>query len=175
MERTFKVLIGATAAGGLMSLTGFGSPASLAGGLPNQMQAVPSDDLEPGDSFVVSNLDGSECAGQVTGDTGGIRPGQWVATMEPDGDWAVTIQIPAGGPPGPDGQPTPFPAGDYEIHAFCEIAVGINGFAAPAQIEGFEYAPITVSIVAASEREPEPTPPTPPPAAPVDAAPTFTG
>lgn len=175
MERTFKAMIGVTAAGAVLSVSGVNVPASLAGDAPlNQMQAVPAEGLEPGDSFVISNQDGSECAGEVTGDTGGIRPGQWVATMEPSGDWSVTIEIPENGPPGPSGEDTPFPAGDYELHAFCELGVATLGVGAPAQVQGFDYDPITVTIAAAQE-EPEPEPTPPPAAAPVDAAPTFTG
>ncbi|MGK2949975.1 MAG: hypothetical protein ACSLFP_15490, partial [Acidimicrobiales bacterium] len=143
MERTFKTMIGATAVAGMLSLSGFSLPASLAGEPPPtaaQMQAIPSEGLEPGDSFVVSNLEGSECeGGEVTGDTGGIRPGQWVATMEVNGDWSVTIGIPENGPPTASGEDTPFPPGDYEIHAFCDLIVAPNGFGAGGQVQGFEY------------------------------------
>jgi hypothetical protein len=172
MLREFKVMIAVTAFAGAMSVGG-----PLPGG---QMQAVPDEGLEPGDSFVVSNVEGSECPGQVTGDTD-IRPGQWVATMEDGGSWSATIAIPENGPPDAQGNPTPFPPGEYEVRAYCDPPElsSLTG-----QQAGFVYEPITVTVVAAQETTtttaPTTTAPTtttaPPGAAPaVVAAPTYTG
>lgn len=185
MQRHLRKVLVASGVGGLFSLAGLVAPAGTT--QQTEMQAVPAEGLEPGDSFVVSNKDGSECReGQVTGDAGGIRPGQWVATMKADGDWSVEIEIPEEGPPSASGDPTPFPAGEYEIHARCDVLqLTAAGAAAPAQQAGFAYDPITVTVVPAQETTTTSTPTTEAPAtsttappaeaAPTVAVPTYTG
>lgn len=179
MQREFKLMIAVTAFAGAMSVSGPMPPTGTT------MQAVPDEGLEPGDSFVVSNADGSECpGGDVTGDTGGIREGAWSAEMEEDGSWAVTIVIPESGRPDAMGNPTPFPPGDYEIHAFCDYTASESaGVGAPAgQTAGKTYDPVTVSVVAptqdttpTSEASTPTTAPGPAAAPAVVAAPTYTG
>lgn len=186
MQRHLKKVLVASGVGGLFSLAGMVAPTGTT--QQTQMQAVPAEGLQPGDSFVVSNVDGSECRdGQVTGDAGGIRPGQWVATMKADGDWSVEIEIPEEGPPSASGDPTPFPAGEYEINARCDrLQPAAAGVAAPAQqLPDFDYDPITVTVVPAQETTTTSTPTTEAPAtsttappaeaAPTVAVPTYTG
>ena len=170
---------------GLMVVTllsaGVGSSGvALAGGpiaVGGTMSVVPST-VEPGGTYVISNDPGSPCmASEVSGDTGGIRPGAWFTEPDGNGDWSVTIEVPDSGPPDAMGNPTPFPEGDYEQHAFCgEVGTGAAGFAAAGQVASFNYEPVTVSVVAQEEPTPPTTdPPAPPAAAPTAAAPTFTG
>ncbi|HLT15538.1 MAG TPA: hypothetical protein VK007_02455 [Acidimicrobiales bacterium] len=181
MQRQIARALVASGLAGLMGLAGLVAPAGEPMPTSGTMKAEPSTGLKPGDSFVVSNEDGSECpGGQVTGDSGGIRPGAWVAEMAPDGDWSVTIEIPTEGPPDAGGNPTPFPPGEYEIHAHCTylLPASVAGLAAPAQQEGFDYDPITVTIVAPEQEAPPTTEAPaeePPAAAPTQAAPTYTG
>lgn len=132
--------------------------------------------VEPGGSYVISNDPGSPCMlGQVSGDTGGIRPGAWFTVPDGNGDWSVTIEVPESGPPDPMGNPTPFPEGEYEQHAFCEQP-DVAGFAAFAGLVEFTYEPVTVNVVAPAQEEPTTTTTTPPAAAlPAAAEPSFTG
>ena len=159
--------------------------------------------VEPGQIITVTNAEGSECPlDEVTGQFT-ARPGQWVADLDTDtGDWSVELEVPPNGPPGPTGQPTPFPPGEYDIFAWCEseaAAAAAQG-AAPAQVDDFQYEPITIEVVAPQEGPPtsgggsptstpqtpgDTTPTTPTTAgsgvrdagaaAPVRAQPTFTG
>ena len=136
--------------------------------------------VAPGDSYVISNDPGSPCLlGQVSGDTGGIRPGAFFTETDEAGNWSVTIEVPASGPPDAMGNPTPFPAGDYEQHAFCEAPDPPASSAAAGQQAGFIYDPVTVTVVAPAQEEPPTTtttlPTAPPAAAPVEAQPSFTG
>jgi hypothetical protein len=130
--------------------------------------------VEPGGSYVISNDPESPCTlGEVVGDTGGIRPGAWFVEPDENGDWSVTIEVPDSGPPDAMGNPTPFPAGEYEQHAFCQLPTPA-GVAAAGQQQSFNYEPVIVTVVAPEEPAP-PAPPAPPAAAPTTAAPTFTG
>lgn len=135
--------------------------------------------VEPGKIITVTNADGSECPlDEVTGQFT-ARPGQWVAQLDTDtGDWSVELEVPPNGPPGPTGDPTPFPPGEYEIFAWCErneAAAAAQG-AAPAQVDDFQYEPITVEVVAAQEGPPTSSggTPTSAPQTPSDTTPTTT-
>jgi hypothetical protein len=162
MLKQMKVVIGVTAVGGaigVMSLSGVPQG--------NGMQATPSSGLLPGGSFVVENLDGAECLnGQVTGDSD-LQAGQWVATVDGTGDWTVTIPVPAATAPGA-----------YVVRANCNFGAPA-GFGAPAQVPDFDYAPITVTVVAQPTTTTTTTTTTtiPPATAPtaIVAAPTLTG
>lgn len=151
------------------------------GGIVGGTMSVEPTTVEPGGSYVISNDPGSPCMlGQVSGDTGGIRPGAWFTVPDGNGDWSVTIEVPESGPPDPMGNPTPFPEGEYEQHAFCEQP-DVAGFAAVTgqQVE-FTYEPVTVNVVAPAQEEPTTTTTTPPAPAPPAAAaaaaePSFTG
>lgn len=177
-KRRGRTLLGITMAGTALSVAGVALPQGevVVGGT---MSVEPST-VEPGGSYVISNDPGSPCLlGEVSGDTGGIRPGAWFATPDEAGNWSVTIEVPESGPPDPMGNPTPFPPGDYEQHAFCQQpleATGIGAAGGQQQAE-FSYEPVDVTVVAAAEEEPtEPTTPSAPPAAePTEASPDFTG
>lgn len=174
MNKGMKSLILVTALGAGVSSAGV-ALAQGEVGVSGTMTVAPST-VEPGGSYVISNDPGSPCMlGQVIGDTGGVRPGAWVAEPDETGNWSVTIEVPENGSPDPMGNPTPFPVGDYEQHAFCEAPSPAASGAAIAQQADFSYDPVIVTVVAPAAPE-EPTPPPPAPAAgAVTAAPTFTG
>lgn len=141
------------------------------GGAATTMVVEPTT-LKPGDSFTISNDPSSPCFGTVvTGDTGGMIPHAWTAPLDASGNWSITLQVPTEGPPDASGNPTPFPPGEYEIHAFCE-AEGEPGDVGAQQEVIFSYTPVTVTVVAAAP----PTPDAPPASeALVIASPRFTG
>ena len=166
----------------LVGAAGFSTAGvALAGVTPTSgTMNVHPETVEPGGTYVISNDPASPCPlGEVTGDTGGIRPGAWKATMEPDGDWSVPIEVPANGPPDAMGNPTPFPEGEYEQHAFCHepLDAGSTSQAAAAgeQQEGFTYDPVTVTVQAEDEGGVAPEQEEPPAAEPAAEAPDFTG
>ena len=141
--------------------------------------------VEPGEIITVTNADGSECPlDEVTGQFT-ARPGQWVAQLDTDtGDWSVELEVPPNGPPDAMGNPTPFPPGTYDIFAWCEnsSSAGVESAearsaAAPAQIDGFQYDPITIEVVAAQEGPPTSGggSPTSTPQTPGDTTPTTAG
>lgn len=127
--------------------------------------------VEPGDFVNVANSPGSECFGAlVIGDIT-VRPGAWSTVPDESGNWDVDLQVPPNGAPDPMGNPTPFPPGEYEVHARCE-ATCPEGWeaqcgAAPAEAvaasdantvraaavggepvpESFEYEPATITVV----------------------------
>ena len=173
MNKRMKMLVVVPVLGAGLSAAGV----ALAGGAPTGTMQVEPSSVEPGESYVVSNDPASPCLlGQVSGDTGGVRPGAWFVEPDGEGNWSVTIEVPANGPPDAMGNPTPFPPGDYEQHAFCEQPDAVDaGSAAPAQQAEFAYDPVDVTVVAPAEA-PTPTPDPAPPAAEAAAqAPVFTG
>jgi hypothetical protein len=174
-SRRVTAVFGAIALIGALGFTGVGE--GLAGPTGGAQIIVVPTTVSPGDSFEVSNDPSSPCfLGEVSGDTGGMHPHAWFTTPDESGNWSITLQVPTEGPPDPTGQPTPFPPGDYEIHAFCHAP------SLPQAGEGdqgdFAYDPATITVVAGEE------PPPPPPAVdpsddePADvvaASPQFTG
>ena len=152
---------------------------------PTGTMHVEPSSVEPGESYVISNDPASPCLlGQVSGDTGGVRPGAWFATPDSEGNWSVTIEVPESGPPDAMGNPTPFPEGAYEQHAFCEVPdtppAEQAATAQPAAPEGqqqaeFAYDPVTLTVTAPEEQEAAPEQEEPPAAEPAAEAPTFTG
>jgi hypothetical protein len=175
MPTTFAVSVLAVVPG----FTGTNDALAPRRGVGQTMTVSPTT-LQPGDSFVVQNDPSSPCLlGEVIGDTGGMTPGAWVTTPDGSGNWSITLQVPTEGPPDPSGNPTPFPPGDYEIHAFCQAPMNGTtgaGFAARQQVD-FEYDPVTVTVVPAAPEPPSTpeAPPAPDAAGVVTATPTFTG
>jgi hypothetical protein len=163
MLKQMKVVLGATAVGGVIGVASIGGVQQGTG-----MQATPSAGLLPGGSFLVENLDGAECLdGQVTGDSD-LQAGQWVATVDGTGDWQITLQVPAATAPGA-----------YGVRAHCAFSQPAT-FGAPAQVPDFDYTPITVTVVAQPATTTTTTTTTttiPPATAPtaIVAAPTVTG
>lgn len=156
---SFKLSIGATAVAGIIGTVGFGAPAAEFRG---QMAATPDTGLVPGATFTVENLEGSECAGGVSGH---FMDEPWGAAPNGDGDWSTELTVPDGTEPG-----------FYDVSAFCygyAISHQVSGLAAPAQSIDFEYDVVTVTVVAAQATPPGPTPPPatgPAPAAPAPVA-----
>ena len=177
-SKWMSAMLAASALAVVPGLTGVNDARAPRLGATQTMTVSPTT-LQPGDSFVVSNDPSSPCLlGEVSGDTGGMTPGAWFTTPDASGNWSITLQVPLNGPPDPSGNPTPFPPGDYEIHAFCQapsLPMTATGFAA-GQAE-FEYEPVTVTVTASSpEPPPSPSaPPAPDAAGVVTATPTFTG
>jgi hypothetical protein len=177
MKKPMKSLVLVAVIGAGVSSAGVALAGVQGGVAPTGSMNVEPSTVEPGDTYIISNDPGSPCMlGQVSGDTGGVRPGAWFVEPDEEGNWSVPIEVPANGPPDAMGNPTPFPAGEYEQHAFCEAPdeVEATGAAAAAQQAEFTYAPETVTVVAAQEEEP-PAPPAPPAAEPAAEEPTFTG
>lgn len=172
MKKRMRALMLVTVLGAGVSAMGV---ALTQGGIVGTMNVEPTT-VEPGGSYVISNDPESPCMlGQVSGDTGGVRPGAWFTVPEGNGDWSVTIEVPESGPPDPMGNPTPFPEGEYEQHAFCEPP-DAAGFAAVGGPVAFNYEPVMVNVVAPAQEEPTTTTTTPPAAAlPAAAEPSFTG
>jgi hypothetical protein len=173
IKRTMRTLMGVTLLGAGVSVAGAALPQGEA--IVGTMTVQPTT-VAPGDSYVISNDPESPCLlGQVSGDTGGVRPGAWFVEPDENGDWSVTIEVPDSGPPDAMGNPTPFPEGPYEQHAFCEAAVPTAaGFSAFARQQAeFSYEPVTVNVVA--QEEPTPPPAPAPEAEAEEAEPTFTG
>lgn len=149
------------------------------GAATGTMNVKPST-VEAGGSYVISNDPSSPCLlGEVSGDTGGVRPGAWFVEPDVSGNWSVTIDVPESGPPDAMGNPTPFPVGEYDQHALCRTPLGPAGSAAAAGPGEFTYEPATVTVVAPAQEEPTtPTPTTPsasPAAEAAAAEPSFTG
>ena len=175
MNKRMKVLVVLPVLGAGLSAAGVVLAGEVA---PTGTMQVEPSTVEPGGTYVISNDPESPCLlGQVSGDTGGVRPGAWFAEPDGSGNWSVTIEVPANGAPDAMGNPTPFPPGVYEQHAFCEQPTPADaGSAAPAQQAEFAYDPVDVTVVAAQEEPaPPPEPETPPAAQPAAEAPTFTG
>jgi hypothetical protein len=174
MNRRMRMMALGTLVGAGISTAGV----AFAGQTVTGTMHVEPTTVEPGGSYVISNDPASPCLlGQVTGDTGGVRPGAWQVEPDEQGNWEVTIEVPDSGPPDAMGNPTPFPEGDYEQHAFCEQPDAPAGAAAPAQEAEFAYDPVTVTV-AAPEEEPAPEPepePQAPAAEAAQEAPDFTG
>ena len=110
-----------------------------AGKFGNAMEAEPDSGV-PGDSFVVHNLPGSPCFGfQVIVTIDGPAPfGNETQTASGfKGNWEVEFTVPAGSTPGP-----------YVVNASCEVGKG----------QGFDYAPVTYTVLGQPSQEPSPSP-----------------
>lgn len=131
--RKFRIAAAVVTAAALLVLPSTGVQAGLPGVV---MEAEPNSGF-PGDSFVVHNLDGSECFGNrvdVTVDGPAPFGNEEATDASFKGDWEVSFTVPPGSTPGP-----------YPINATCSL-----------QGKGsYEYAPVTYTVLG---QEPSPSP-----------------
>jgi len=161
---------------------GIGGTSMAAGvGAPPPLTLDP-DTVEPGDEFVVTS--DTPCDGELVTGAMDFPVSGWNATPDDAGEWSKTLSVPETNGADMSG-PLPTEPGEYGVSATCHFVcpetfesscrtqeVAINSVE-PAQVESFDYAPATLTVVAPAE--PEPVPPAPPAPTPVAVAPTFTG
>jgi hypothetical protein len=145
--RKFRIAAAVVTATALLVLPSTGHAGKGGGGL---MEAVPNSGF-PGDSFVVHNLDGSECfANEVQVTIDGPAPfGDEAATASFfKGDWEVDFTVPAGSTPGP-----------YVVNAVCQSSTQTDNVSGPTvQSIFFPYVPVTYTVLGQESPEPSPSP-----------------
>ena len=145
--RKFRIVAAVVTAAALLVLPSTGHAGKAGGGL---MEAEPDSGF-PGDSFVVHNLDGSECfANEVQVTVDGPAPfGDEAATASFfKGDWEVDLTVPPGSSPGP-----------YLINAVCQSSNQTDNLSGPTvQSIFFPYVPVTYTVLAQEEPSPSPAP-----------------